>query len=84
MRFGGRVWPQDHWLPPAALTGPGSPLPGSTATFSWNSGSGVLEYWLTIGSQPDTADFYGASQGTNRSVEVTGLPTDGRVLYVTL
>jgi hypothetical protein len=53
-------------------------------TFSWNSGSGVSQYWLYVGSSQGSNNMYSQSQGTNRSVTLTGMPTDGRTIYVRL
>ena len=71
---------------PAVLTSPapGSTLPGATVTFSWMTGSGVSQYYLYVGSSVGGADLYQASQGLSTSGTVTGLPTDGRTLYVRL
>ncbi len=63
---------------------PGSTLPGSTVTFQWSAGSGVQEYWLWIGTSPGGYNLYTASQGLNRSVTVTSLPTTGIAIYVRL
>src|SRR5262249_43501015 len=70
----------------AAVTAPtpGSTLAGGSVTFQWTAGVGVTEYWLEVGSAAGRSDIYGASAGTNRSVTLTGLPTDGRPLYVRL
>ena len=64
----------------------GSVLAGSSATFTWNAGSGVSEYWLSVSTKilTNTADVYGRSQGTNQSATVVGLPTNGQTLYVKL
>lgn len=72
--------------PKAELTSPtpGSTLPGSAVTFTWTTGSGVSQYWLSVGSTAGSQDLYNQSQGTNLSVTVSGLPTDGRTLYVRL
>jgi hypothetical protein len=72
----------------AALVGPapGSTLRGSSATFSWTAGSGVTAYWLYAGNAPGSADIYNSNQlsATTLSRAVSGLPTDGRTLYVRL
>ena len=47
---------------------PGSTLTSSTVTFIWNSGTGVSEYWLSIGATPGGNQIYEQSQGTNLSV----------------
>jgi hypothetical protein len=44
----------------------------------------VAEYWLYVGTTPGNNDLYSQSQGLNRTGTVTGLPTDGRTLYVRL
>jgi hypothetical protein len=71
---------------PAQITGPtpGTQLAGSTVTFSWSAGSGVTEYYLYVGSTPGGYDLYEASQGAALSRTVSNLPTDGRLIYVTL
>jgi glucose/arabinose dehydrogenase len=71
---------------PAMLTTPvpGSVLSGPSETFGWSAGSGVTEYYLYVGSMPGGFDIYQGSQGMNMSRMVTGLPTDGRTIYVTL
>src|SRR4029077_14438780 len=63
---------------------PGTTLSSSTMTFAWTSGAGVSQYWLHIGNTFAGNDLYNQSQGTNLSVAVGGLPTDGRTLYVRL
>jgi Calcineurin-like phosphoesterase/Beta-propeller repeat len=63
---------------------PGSTLPSSTATFTWNSGSGVSAYWLEVGTTPGGNQIYPGSQVTNLSATVSGLPTNGSTVYVRL
>src|SRR5206468_5471233 len=53
-------------------------------TFSWSGGVGASEYFLYVGNAVGANDIYGQSQGAAQSVTVTGLPTDGRILYVRL
>ena len=53
-------------------------------TFQWNTGSLIQEYFLYVGSSAGMNDIYGQSQGTSTSKTVTGLPTDGRTVYVRL
>jgi arylsulfotransferase ASST len=71
---------------PAAMTGPtpGTELPGTTTTFTWNTGVDVTEYWLWVGSAPGTYNYYDANQGLNTSVAVSNLPQDGSAVYVRL
>jgi hypothetical protein len=69
---------------------PGSVLPGATVTFTWTAGTGVTQYWLSVGTTPSGIDLYNQSQGTNLSGTVSGLPSlsydpaAGRLLYVRL
>src|SRR5438309_1220044 len=75
-------------LPPARLSAqsgstpaemvspaPGSALSSSTVTFSWTSGSGVIQDWLYVGTQPGEADVYSQSAGTSLSATVGNVPT---------
>jgi hypothetical protein len=71
----------------AAMISPanGSTLPGATATFQWSTGAGVSQYWLYVSNlAPGGQDIYSASQGSNKSRTLTGLPTDGSTIYVRL
>src|SRR5262249_40113638 len=64
---------------------PGSTLAGASATFGWNPGVGVSQYWLDIGGGAQGGiGIFSQSAGTNLSMNVSGLPTDGRTLYVRL
>jgi hypothetical protein len=71
---------------PAAMTSPtpGSTLPGATVTFSWNTGTGVSQYYLYVGNSSGSGDLYAASLGGSTAATVSNLPTDGRTLYVRL
>jgi hypothetical protein len=65
-----------------------SPAPGSTltspkVTFTWTAGTGVSRYAISVGSAFGVYDIFRRS-GTALSQMVTGLPTDGRTLYVRL
>ncbi len=63
---------------------PGSTVPGTSVTFGWSAGSGVSQYYLYVGSSSGGSDLYNKSTGTNKSATVSGLPMDGRTLYVRL
>ena len=65
----------------AAMTLPaqGATLPGTTVTFNWSTGTGVSQYWLSVGTTPGGNNLFDASTGTNTSQPVTGLPTTGTV-----
>ncbi len=68
----------------AALTSPapGSTLSGSQVTFRWSSGSGALEYFFYLGTSAGANNLVGRSVGTGQSLTLSGIPTDGRTLYV--
>jgi hypothetical protein len=71
----------------AVMTSPakGSTLTGSTVTFQWSAGAGVSQYWLYVSDlAPGEQDIYGATQGTNTSKTLTGLPSNGVPIYVRL
>ena len=74
--------------PTPALTSPtpGSTLASDSQTFAWAAnGASVTEWWLYVGSSLGTADLhFSGSLGTQLSTTVTGLPTDGRTLFVRL
>lgn len=63
---------------------PGSTLPGSAVTFQWSAGEGVQQFWLMIGLWPGGNTLYSADQGQLTSAPVSGLPADGRTIYVRL
>ncbi|MGB6690611.1 MAG: putative Ig domain-containing protein [Terracidiphilus sp.] len=71
---------------PAAITSPaaGSTLTGSTATFTWTSGTAVTQYQLSVGTTPGGSDLATVNAGSATSAVVTNLPTNGCNLYVTL
>jgi hypothetical protein len=71
---------------PAAIISPtnGSTLSGPTVTFSWNTGVGVSQYVLYVGTAFDTYNLYDQSLGLGLSATVTGLPTNGSTIYVRL
>jgi|GEM_PF-723530 len=62
---------------------PGSTLGGS-ATFEWSAGQGANAYWLFAGSSSGTADIHdsGLLSSATLSEAVSGIPTDGRTIYV--
>lgn len=72
---------------PAAITTPasGSVLSGSSATFTWTQGQGVMGFWLYIGTTGAlSSNIYNSKALTGTSLTVSGLPMDGVPLYVTL
>ena len=63
---------------------PGTTLTGSSATFTWTTGTNVSQYYLYVGSFAGGNDIYGVNQGTSTMATVTNLPTNGSTLYVRL
>jgi photosystem II stability/assembly factor-like uncharacterized protein len=65
---------------------PGSVLTGDTETFEWrDNGTAVAQWWLYVGSAKGDRDIYNSgSLGTAVFETVTGLPTDGRRVFVRL
>src|ERR1700757_1888425 len=63
---------------------PGSTLTGSTVTFQWTAATGVKAYILYVGSSQGSGDIYLQNRGQSTSATVTGIPTDGRTIYVRL
>jgi hypothetical protein len=72
---------------PAVITSPtpGSTLPGSSLTFSWTAGAGATAYWIDAGSAPGGNQYFQSGNlGNVTSATVSGLPTNGVTIYVTL
>jgi hypothetical protein len=64
---------------------PNSTLTGSTVTFDWTAGSGATAYWIDIGSSAGGNNYYSSGNlGNVLTDTVSGLPTNGNTLYVTL
>jgi hypothetical protein len=64
---------------------PGSQLTSGTVTFGWTAGSGATAYWLDAGSTTGAHDYYSSGNlGNVQTTTVSGLPTDGSAVYVTL
>ncbi len=64
---------------------PGSTLSGSTMTFDWMAGSGASSYWLDVGSTSGGNQYFQSGDlGNVLTTTVSGLPTDGSTIYVTL
>jgi hypothetical protein len=62
----------------------GSTNGSASVTFTWDAGVGVSQYALWVGSASNSADLYARVEGTNLTRTVTGLPVDGRSLFVRL
>jgi hypothetical protein len=71
---------------PGQITSPtnGSTLTGSSETFTWTQG-GSTQFWLTAGNAPGGNNYFNSgSLGNVLTTNVSGLPTDGSQVYVTL
>ena len=69
----------------AVITSPpkGSTLPGSQVTFTWSAEAGATSYQLWVGTTPG-ANNVAVRTTSGLSTTVSGLPTNGITLYVTL
>ena len=63
---------------------PGSTLASSTATFSWTPGISVSSYGLQVGTTPGGNQIVSGTQYATTSATISGLPTNGSLLYVRL
>ena len=64
---------------------PGSTLQGSSVTFSWTAGAGATAYWIDAGSTLGGNQYFQSGNiGNVTHYTVTGLPTDGSMVYITL
>jgi hypothetical protein len=71
----------------ATLTSPApnTTLTGSSATFTWTAGVGATQYVLGIGSQGvGSYNLFNSTPITATQASVTGLPTNGTILYARL
>jgi hypothetical protein len=70
----------------AAITSPtpNTTLAGPMVTFGWNTGVGISQYWLSVGTTGvGSVDIYSSSTGTTLSATVNNVPTSGTI-YVRL
>src|ERR1039457_3174053 len=58
-------------------------LTATTVTFVWSAASGADQYWLDVGNSVGVGDIWGGAL-TATSQVVSGLPSDGRTIYVQL
>jgi hypothetical protein len=64
---------------------PGSTFTSASVTFGWIEGGEVSQIALYVGTGGiGSYDLYSAFQGPNLSATVSGVPTDGRTIYVRL
>ena len=78
--------------PGSVLTAPtpGSVLTTSTVDFQWRAGSGISQYWLSVGTSqqalqsPPWGNLYTQSTGARTSATVSGIPLNGNTVHVRL
>jgi hypothetical protein len=64
---------------------PGSMLGSGATTFQWTAFPNATAYWVDIGSAAGGNNYYSSgSLGTAQSTTVSGFPTNGSTIYVTL
>ena len=64
---------------------PPGPLSGASQTFTWSAGSGATAYWIDAGSTVGGSQYFQSGNiGNVLTKNVTGLPTNGSTVYVTL
>jgi hypothetical protein len=80
------ISPDDTPVPAVTSPVPGSALTESTVTFQWTAnGAPVTQWWLYLGTSQGAEDLHDSgSLGTSLSTTVTGLPTDGRIIFARL
>jgi streptogramin lyase len=79
-------------LPSMTTPTPGSTLSGASATFTWNEGGGFSEYEILVGTtgpgssniDPGSPIAFATNSTNSLSATVSGIPTDGVDVYVTL
>lgn len=62
---------------------PGSTLTSATPTFSWDAGTGALDYWLDVGTAVGQGNIFGGVVAAT-SRQVTGVPCNGQTVHVRL
>jgi uncharacterized membrane protein len=66
-----------------AAPAPNTALAAGNVNFTWSAASGADQYWLDVGGTIRQGDYFaGATSGT--SMTATGMPCDGRAVYVQL
>jgi hypothetical protein len=62
---------------------PGSTLTSATPTFSWDAGTGALDYWLDVGTAVGQGNIFGGVVAATTR-QVTGVPCNGQTIHVRL
>ncbi len=70
----------------AQITTPasGSTLSSASLPLTRSAGAGATQYHIFVGSAPGGYDLYSGGQGTSLSATLTGMPVDGRPIYIAL
>ena len=78
--------PTSITTPAALLTpAPNSTLAGASATFTWDTGTGAVQYHLAVGTTgAGSANLFNQNTGTTRTQTVSTLPVTGGTVYVRL
>ena len=87
LSFRDYVYTAARTTPEITSPAPGSVLPGTTVPFVWTTNSLLVTEWtLLVGSAPGGSDIYASSplNAATLAQTVSGLPADGRLLYVRL
>ncbi len=63
---------------------PNTTWESGTVQFNWSSGTEVRRYYLFVGTSVGNNDIVASDQGLNLSTTLTGLPVNGKTLYVRL
>ena len=64
---------------------PGSTLTGTSQLFTWTPGADATAYWIDAGSAPGGNQYFQSGNiGNVTSYTVSGLPSNGSTVYVTL
>ena len=84
-------WPEVVVKPPEMTSPiPGSTLTATTVTFEWSTDIWISQYWLAVGTTFESldrtpyGDVYSQNQYLNTSATVSGIPLNGKNLYVRL
>ncbi len=68
------------------IPAPNSKLTGASATFQWTPSDPATAYWIDVGSVAGGNQYYqsGSLSTNTRAATVSGLPTNGSTIYVTM
>jgi hypothetical protein len=63
---------------------PASVLSGPSVNFMWSAGVGAADYYLSVGTSVGAGDIFSQNTGLATSQVVSGIPTNGSLIYVRL